>query len=147
MNFVRDGVDEIHAGEMVDAFRVHAARRRAVLAAQAAAPRTVPQRVINARMLRAMRDDVREALRRVGAVHRLYRRPPRAQSGLPVARSQVVVEAMVRGAAAGTGAPVLAWPVVRARAYECAAPRVVRPRGGEERSDEETSALDRAGIL
>ena len=94
---------------MVDAYRVSAARRRAVLAAQAATPPTVPQRVLNAQMMRAMRDDVNEALRRVGAVHRLQRRSLRARDGVPVAHSQVVVEALVRGAATRVGVPVLAW--------------------------------------
>lgn len=110
---------------MVDAFRVSAARRRAILAAKADTPPTVPQRVLNARMMRAVRDDIREA-----AVHRLQRRPSRARDGVPVAHSQVVVEALVRGAATRAGTPVLAWPVVHARAYECAEPRVVRSRGG-----------------
>ena len=45
--------------------------------------------------------------------------------------SQVVVEAVVRGVATRAGAPVLGWPVVRARAYEGAEPRVARPRGGD----------------
>ena len=143
----RDGVNEVHAGEMVDAFRVSAARRRAVLAAKADAPPTVPQRVLNARMMRAMRDDIREALRRIGAVHRLHRRLPRARDGVPVAHSQVVVEAMVRGAATRARAPVLAWPVVRVCAHESPEPRVVRPRGGGEGSDVAPVAPDRASTL
>ena len=143
----RDGVDEVHAGEMVDAFRVSAARRRAILAAKADTPPTVPQRVLNARMMRAVRDDIREALRRIGAVHRLHRRPLRARDGIPVAHSQVVVEAVVRGAPTRAGAPVLAWPVVRVCAHEGPAPRVVRPRGGGEGSDVAPVAPDRASTL
>ena len=52
-----------------------------------------------AQMMRAMRDDmdINEALRRVGAVHRLQRRSPRARDGMPVAHSK------------GSGGGVGAW--------------------------------------
>ena len=97
--------------------------------------------------MRAVRDDICEALRRIGAVHRLHRRPPRARDGIPVAHSQVVVEAVVRGAATRARAPVLAWPVVRVCARECPAPRAVRPRGGGGGSDVAPLAPDGASTL